>query len=187
MTRRTKRRRTAPPWPLARVVRDCRSAPAVWLALLDLGEERGSRLVTPTRDMLVKRTGIVRLPTISQALTLLDRAGWIEVEHIPKQDARGRRSATLLRVRLLRMERKTLATEQSAVSNEKRSISKERKTFRSPLRGRRDQHAASPVGTATADAAVESDATRIERERLEAIRAKRSQRNTKQLDAISDV
>ena len=152
-------------WPLARVMRGCRSAPALGLALVGLGDARGSRLVTPTRSKISEITGIVRLPTISKALTLLDVAGWIEVEHIPKQDARGRRSATLLRIRLLRIERKTCATEQSAVSNEKRSSSKERKTFQSPLRGRRDQHAPSPDGTAACGAPMnETPAEKIERE-----------------------
>ena len=151
--------------------------PTVWLALLDLSAERGSLLVTPTRDALAKRAGIRRLETISRALTVLEGASWIERTHVPRFKD-GRRTATLLRIRLRRTARKTRSTEKSAVRSEKRNGSKARKTQRLPYGERRAQHAASPAGTAAAGAAVESDATRIERERLEAIRTARAKRET---------
>lgn len=172
MTRRKKQRQTEAAWTLARVLRAYRSAPAVWLALLDLSEERNSRLVTPTRDMLVKRTGIARLATISTALTVLGKAGWVDIEHIPRYDTHGRRTATLLRIQLRRSAQKTSATEQSAVRSVLRYSSSAQKTLRSPYRGGRVKNAASLASTA-ADAPVESKATRIERERLAAIRGAR--------------
>lgn len=107
------------PVTLASLFQRCRFAPVVWLALLELSAERGgSRIVTPTRTELAKRTGIDRFPTISAALTALEKAGWIERHHVPS--FRGsRRTATLLRIELRRRERKLFATETITVENKK--------------------------------------------------------------------
>jgi hypothetical protein len=43
---------------LAALVARQRSAPAVWLALCDMADERGSRVVTPTREQLRQLTGL---------------------------------------------------------------------------------------------------------------------------------
>lgn len=107
--RRSHRGRRAP-WTAARLFRACRSAPAVWLALCELAQERGgAAVVTPTRDELAKRAGVSRLPTISAALTALERAGWIERAHVPKFE-NGQRCATLLRIVLRRSARKSFPT-----------------------------------------------------------------------------
>jgi len=53
---------------LAQVYRSCPAAPAVWLALQDLAEQRGSLVVTPTRAHLMKLTGIRSAETVSRAL-----------------------------------------------------------------------------------------------------------------------
>jgi hypothetical protein len=120
------RARRRAPWPLRRVFRECRSAPTIWLALLDLAGERA--IVTPTRAMLAAASGIKRYPTISAALTVLERAGWIERVHVPRL-ANSRQRATLLRIVLRRRERKTFRTGMRAVENEFRSKGKERKSF----------------------------------------------------------
>ncbi len=99
----SKRRRQ---WPLARITKACRSAPAVWLALLELGAEKGSPVVTPTRGELSKTSGIQRVRTISTALSILVEAGWIRRVHVPVLN-RGSRHATLLRITLCRMGQKS--------------------------------------------------------------------------------
>lgn len=73
-------------WPLKRL-RACRkagsnrligqSAAWVYLALLQLADADGP-VVCTTRDELAGLTGISRLPTISDALTALHKAQWIE-------------------------------------------------------------------------------------------------------------
>lgn len=90
-------------WTLARLRRGHSFAPAVWLALQELA--RGRSTCTPTRETLAELIGIRRHKSISAALTVLDKAGWIEREHVPKYRG-GRQTATLLRVRLLRAERR---------------------------------------------------------------------------------
>ena len=88
-------------WSLAKVTKECRSAPVVWVALLDLSEFRGSPVVTPTREELSKLSGIPRVKTISRALTILEQAGWIARVHVPVS-VRNVRQATLLRITLRR-------------------------------------------------------------------------------------
>lgn len=121
--RRPKRQKL---WTLKRVIAECRIAPAVWMALCDMADERGSIVVTPTRELLSKVTGIRRLPTLSRALTVLHNAGWLIRTLVPAGDITARK--TLIRITLCRIERKTFHTVGGAVSNEKRSTSRERKT-----------------------------------------------------------
>lgn len=116
MNRRRVQQRRPKPWTLARVRRECPSAAAVYLALLDLAAERRTSLLTPTRKLLASMTGIKKHQTISQALTTLTRAGWIDLNHIPSSN-RGQRT-TLLRLILRRMHRKTV----HIVSTEKRCM-----------------------------------------------------------------
>ncbi|MEP0846207.1 MAG: helix-turn-helix domain-containing protein [Phycisphaerae bacterium] len=87
------------PWTQGRLHRECWAAPAVWLALCDLAG--GSVVCTPTRATLCGRTGIRRERTISDGLTALERGGWIHRVRVPVI-AGGRRTATLLRIVLLR-------------------------------------------------------------------------------------
>jgi hypothetical protein len=120
-----RRRRT--PWSLARLVRECRSAPAVWIALSDLADAHGSVSVTPTRDELACATGLSRLRTISTGLTALERGGWIDRVHVPVCVG-GRQTATCLRIVLRRMGRKSTPTKPSAVWVENRPHAKGRKS-----------------------------------------------------------
>ena len=98
------KRRT--PWPLARLVKTCRSAPAVWIALSDLADVRRSSVVTPTRADLSRATGIDRAKTISTALSTLELARWIDRVHVPVIE-NGLQVATYLRVVIRRRGRKT--------------------------------------------------------------------------------
>ena len=138
-------------WTLRKVYAECRAAPVVWIALLDMATERGRAVVTPTRDVLVEATGITRLPTISAALTALESAGWIDRVHVPVYEG-GRQTATTLRIIIRRRERKlcamagktkrprserkSCATAEVTVANENRSKGSERKTFQDSLTGR---------------------------------------------------
>lgn len=87
-------------WSLAKVTKKCRSAPAVWLALNEKAAEKGSRMVTPSRKQLAKMSGIERVKTISQALGVLENAGWINRSHVPVYEA-GRRCGTYLVITIL--------------------------------------------------------------------------------------
>lgn len=115
-------------WSLAEVTGACRSAPAVWVALVDMGAERGSATVTPTRERLAELTGIKKHRTISDALTVLAKAHWISREHVPVLQG-GRQTATLLRV-VLRRGRKTAHTGHGSVEAEKRPIGAHRRRGR---------------------------------------------------------
>lgn len=90
-------RRLARPCSLAQLWRENRAAPCVYLALDSLGD---GQVVTPTRAVLSATTGIVRLKTISAALSALETAGWIERVHVPVGS--GSERATLLRIILRR-------------------------------------------------------------------------------------
>ncbi len=68
----------------------------VHLALLRMGGERRSRLVTPTRAMLREATGIRRDNTVSSALTELHSGGWIVREIVRISRSVG--FATVLRI-----------------------------------------------------------------------------------------
>ena len=120
-------KRRPKPWTLARVRAECHSAPVVWLALCDMRAERGTQLLTPTRKLLSERTGITRHNTISQALTVLTSAGWIDLTHVPSSQNGNR--TTLLRLILRRMQQKTVHTGGSSVCNENRCNSKQRKSL----------------------------------------------------------
>lgn len=84
------------PWPRARVVKARPSAIAVYDALCELKQQRGSSVVTPTRSQLSEMTGYTP-KTISAAFTTLEEAGWIDRTHVPKFEG-GRQKATLLRI-----------------------------------------------------------------------------------------
>lgn len=122
-----RKRRTA--WPVWKLVKENRSAPAVWLALLELAN--GRKIVTPTREQIAHAAGISRRPTVSAALTTLADGGWIDRMYKPVFQG-GRQTATLLRIAMLRRERKSFPT-QTAVENENRSLRRksrrERKSF----------------------------------------------------------
>lgn len=171
-------------WPLAKLAATCSRAPVVWLALLDMRAERGSCVLTPTRETLAAATGIRRLPTLSRALTTLENAGWLERVLIPVRTG-GVRTATLMRVvlkRAPRMERKVFSTARAAVWNEKCSKGRERKVFSDFPSERGGLNAPAldgaganrPVDVPPAPAPQnEHSSTRIERERMAKIRAAR--------------
>lgn len=140
----TKSRRRRHPLPLAVLNRKCRSAAVVWVALQDMASERGSHLVTPTREELMTRTGISRTQTISKALTALDKAGWIE-RNIVRQPGSGGQFVTLLRVVLLRTQQKTHRTDRTSVRSGKRTDSTGRKT---PLDSSKEERGAAEDGAA---------------------------------------
>ncbi len=105
-----------------------------------MAEERGSTMVTPTREDLSERTAIRRLPTITAALTALSEARWIRVQHVPVIQW-GRRTATLLRILLLRSARKTLATgQQGGTENKRRSAQKTLATGTGPVAHEKRSH-----------------------------------------------
>lgn len=86
------------PSSLAKLVKICRSAPAVWLALCELSEQRGSPVVTSTRKQLLALTGIKDEHTISRALGALKNMNWLEYERVPVLNAHGEHIASLLRL-----------------------------------------------------------------------------------------
>lgn len=86
-------------WTLARLFRQCRAAPVVWLALSDLADETGANVVTPTRAQLATMTDIARVKTISAALTALRKAFWLEIEHVPVVENR-KQVGTVLKIKL---------------------------------------------------------------------------------------
>ena len=99
-----KRRRTVKrrgPWPLARVLQAHRLAPAVWLGLLEISA--GATTVTPTREQLSAVTGIKRLASLSAALSVLVKAGWIAREVVAVQSGDAHEmTAKVLRITLRR-------------------------------------------------------------------------------------
>ena len=60
--------------------RECRSAPAVWLALLSHVDKTWKTDFKITREALATTTGLHDLHTISRALKALENAGWIELQ-----------------------------------------------------------------------------------------------------------
>ena len=93
-------------WSLARVTKTCRSAPAVWLALERLAADKGTRVVTPTRDLLCKLSGLRSVKTTTLALNALESAGWVDRAHFPAYRASGQR-VTLLKIILRYTTQKT--------------------------------------------------------------------------------
>jgi hypothetical protein len=175
---------------LAELHADRPSAAAVYLALLDLSAERKSNVVTPTRELLAERTG-VNVKSVSNALTALQRAGWIARAHVPIF-AGTRQTATLLRITLCRRGRSTTHTGRSAVEGVKRPKGKGRSTpLDSPTeRGGHPIPALSGTGIARESAPetqpTEHPSARIERERLAQIRARREARQIASADAGSE-
>lgn len=111
-------KRRSKQWTLAKVRTKCHSAPAVWVALCDMHAERGTRspVLTPTRKLLSELAGIRKHDMISQALTVLTRAGWIDLAHVPSSQNGNR--TTLLRLILRRIPPKRVHTGGSAVSTQ---------------------------------------------------------------------
>ena len=170
-------------WTLAKVRQTCPSAPAVWVALCDMAAERGSNLVTPTRESLAAATGIKKPGTISEALTALTKAQWID--RILVASSQNGLRTTLLRIVLRRSARKTVRTGQGSVDAEKRHDSRCRKTGADfPYGKGRDSSSPRPASLTVAGRAPvapappgeQHPAARIERERLAAIRAARERR-----------
>ncbi|HLX64690.1 MAG TPA: helix-turn-helix domain-containing protein [Planctomycetota bacterium] len=108
-----RRARRPKPKPLAALVSECLTAPAVYLALESMAAERGSAVITPTREDLARLTGL-SLETVSKGLTALDKARWIHRAHVPKF-SNGVRVATLLRIVLNRRAECFRATQRRAV------------------------------------------------------------------------
>ena len=183
----TKRR--PKPWTLAQVRTECSSAPTVWLALMDMAEERGSSVLTPTRQILSEATGIKKHATVSMALSALERARWIDRVHIPSWQ-NGQRT-TLLRLVLRHSARKTVRTARAAVAPEKGAKGSARKTgadFYSVKGGGTKKPSPPPCRSGTPPGRQdtppkkrqpekEHPAEKIERERMEEIR---TQRETKE-------
>ena len=164
MKRRTVQRRPRQ-WTLDRLYRECRAAAVVWLALSEIANEAGSNHVTPTRELLSKRTGIRRLPTVSAALTALSQGRWAKIEHVPVTENH-RQVGTVLKITLLHRRNEKRYIGQKPIdrlqtrhrAHEKRSIAIERKSFQeSPT-----ETSASRVGlgtpTGTRGAALEQKA-----------------------------
>ncbi|MFA7279139.1 MAG: hypothetical protein WC100_03495 [Sterolibacterium sp.] len=82
------------------VTTTARLAPAVWLALQQIANERGSPTVTPTRAQLVKLSGVNRVATISDCLSVLELAGWIDRKLMPVNN--NGKMVRMLRIKLLK-------------------------------------------------------------------------------------
>ena len=128
-------KRRGPQWTIGQVYGKRPSALAVWTALCDMADERGSSVLTPTRVQLAELTGIKRHKTISAALTTLEAAGWVDRVHVPVSE-HGKRTATLLRIVLRRRGRSAPLTGAHAVEGAQRPLTllKER-ALRSPALG----------------------------------------------------
>lgn len=135
MKRRTVKRRPRQ-WPLDRLYRECRAAPVVWLALSEIANEVESNHVTPTRELLSKRTGIRRMQTVSDALTTLSQGHWAKIEHIPVTENH-RQVGTVLEIKLLHRRNENRCIGRNAEGqakshsrcNENRCIAKQRKSL----------------------------------------------------------
>jgi len=95
------------------------AASNVFGALEDMAAERGSPVITPTRQQLMDTTGVRKTATISAALTALEQAGWIDRVHVPVMVG-SRQTATVLRVVLRRRCPSTALTGTNAVAPVKR-------------------------------------------------------------------
>lgn len=192
--------RTAKPRPkmatLAELRASCREAPVIWLALCEMAVERGANLVTPSRELLSKRTGIKRMKTISAALTALELAGWIQRKHVPVKQG-GKQLATLILVVLNRVPqrdtvqsnhrgRKTPRMAKTTIEGEKRPSTLGRK---SPQDSLKRESAPLPAGAErrpqTNPTHEENPITRIENERLALIRAAREAGEAKAQEVAS--
>ena len=174
MKKRTVKRRRKQ-WSLAKLCDKCPSVALVWLALLDMAAERGSSVLTPTRETLARATGIRKHRTISKSLTRLEDAAWIDRVHVPVV-SNGQRK-TLLRLILRRKGPSRAYTKQSAV--EAPQGPKGRGPSRAhdfpkgkgadtapPLMGADGTTRGCAAQTADAEDTTEHPSVRIERERL---------------------
>ena len=101
--KRRKVQRRPQQWSRAKLYRQCRAAPVVWGVLEDLAYERGSPVITPTRDQLLEATGSKTTRNISTALTTLHAAGWLIRTLVPVFEG-GRQMGRLIRLTLTRKE-----------------------------------------------------------------------------------
>lgn len=154
-THRRAVRRRGKPWSLIRLHRECWAAPTVFLALVQLGNERGSPVVTPTREVLSALTGIRRLPTITAALTALDKANWIQRFIIPVGG--GAEHKTMLRIVIHRSAHNTLGTGVHAVSNATRSTRSARVALADLPKGKSASRAALGTATGTRGASLQEE------------------------------
>ena len=82
-------------WSLAKITKECSSAPAVWIALEQLAAKKGTHVVTPTRDLLCKLSGLRAVKTITRALNALEAARWLDRAHFAARRANGERVGSL--------------------------------------------------------------------------------------------
>ena len=114
-------------WSLAKITKECSSAPAVWIALEQLAAKKGTHVVTPTRDLLCKLSGLRAVKTITRALNALEAARWLDRAHFAARRANGQR-VTLLKIILRYRGRKTPSIGAPSIGDEKRPQGKGRKT-----------------------------------------------------------
>lgn len=114
-------------WSLAKVTKECRSAPIVWVALEQLATEKGTRVVTPTRKDICKLSGIRDVKTITLALNTLEHARWLDRGHFPAYRDNGDR-VTLLKLILRYTTQKTDRIGTPSIRPKKRIKGKTQKT-----------------------------------------------------------
>lgn len=124
---RKQRRRARSLWPLARVMAKCSKAPVIYQALLELAGLRESIVVPTTRLELASVSGVKRAPTISEALTVLELAGWIDRVHVNKFEG-GSFKAKLLKV-ILNKEHVLFSILRGPIRNTRRNYSKLQQPF----------------------------------------------------------
>jgi hypothetical protein len=163
-------------WTLAAVFRTTPMALAVWCALCELADARRSSVVTPTRAKLARAIGIDRQKSVSAALTLLERAGWIERVHVPVTSG-GIQRATLLRIVLCRKRRSSAPygakRRRGRSSGPRVEGAPTPQDFPYGKEGEPTAPALSGAGAARHVPSPEHPSARIERERLAEIRAAR--------------
>lgn len=94
------------PWSVRKLHRDahCPRAFVLWTALLDLHEQTGRKVLTPTHALLSYMTGLKCGSAISTALSALHNAGWLTCEVYTRRE--GNEVSRVLRVTLRRGMRK---------------------------------------------------------------------------------
>lgn len=86
----------------------CKSAPALWLALLELQASQGKCVVCTKASLLGEIAGIKDRKTITKCIDALEWAGWIRREYGTARGSHG--PCTLMRLRLHREAQKTVHT-----------------------------------------------------------------------------
>jgi hypothetical protein len=115
-------------WSLNNLYALSRAAPVVWCGLQVLAVRAGSSVVCATRKQLAETTGIARHNTISEGLTALEAAGWIDrvLMRVAAPDGGIRR---LLKVVLLYGQQNSPLIQRYRMSNENRCMGKQRKSL----------------------------------------------------------